>query len=358
MADYITAAPELQEVKLGDKTIYVDAASGGVVEALQDSQFPWRARKKGTLRLADVYQAGALDKYAERARSCSTWLEYLAKGDLSKRELRKFNACHLRLCPVCAARKAKIMALRLQKVAEKTLNDHPGTQLIFLTLTIENVPGDKLREALDLLTAAWSKLTRRRPVVRAVKGWFRALETTRNRSKDTYHPHIHAIIVVEDAYFRKSSGLYITHDRWVDMWQQSLQVDYKPLVSVERTKARDGKGKAMAAAVEASKYATKSKEYIDKRLPIAEAARVAAVYTQALSRKRMTAMGGWMLEAAQELDVDVDADTDLVHDGDGGGELTAANAELLEEYTWHFGVSDHLLSARRDNPDFNGGADE
>lgn len=354
MADYITMESELQEVKTGESTVYVDAGTGEVVEALQDNRFPWRERKKGTLRLADVYDAAAMPEQADKLKSCSTWLEYLTKGDLSKRELHHFNACKQRLCPICAARKARIMGIRVSKIIAKAQVDHPNTQILFLTLTIENVPGDKLREALDLLTTAWRKLTKRRPFDRAVKGWFRALEVTRNRSKDTYHPHVHAILLVEDAYFRRASGLYITQAKWVDMWQQSLKVDYKPFVGIERTRAKDGKCKAMAAVLEASKYATKSKEYISDKLPKAEAAKVAAVYTAALVRKRMTALGGWLLDASQALELDVEADGDLVHDEDGQGELTEATAELLEEYTWHFGVGDHLLKSRRENPDYQG----
>lgn len=356
MADYSMTQSRLQEQKYGDKTIIVDMDTGEIVETLQDNKFAWRERKQGTLMLADIYDTAGMPERADKLKGCSTWLEYLAKGDLSKRELHHFNACKQRLCPICSVRKARIMALKLQKVAEKTLNDHPGSQFIFLTLTVENCTGDKLREALDLLTKSWSKLTRRTPFVKAVKGWFRALEITRNRSKDTYHPHIHAILVVEDDYFRKASGLYITQDKWVTMWQQSLKVSYKPLVSIERTKARNGNDKVLSATMEAAKYATKSAEYISPKLPKAEAAKVAAVYTNALVRKRMTAMGGWMQDAAKALELDVEADVDLVHSDDASGELTEASAELLEEYNWHFGVGNHLLSCRMSNPDYEGEA--
>ena len=140
------------------------------------------------------------------------------------------------------------------------------------------------------------------------------------------------------------------------MWQQSLKVSYKPLVNIERTKARNGNDKVLSATMEAAKYATKSAEYISPKLPRAEAAKVAAVYTNALVRKRMTAMGGWMQDAAKALELDVEADVDLVHSDDASGELTEASAELLEEYNWHFGVGNHLLSCRMSNPDYEGEA--
>lgn len=368
MSDYSTHEKELQVFKATNSAgkseeIYIDTATGEAVERLQDEKFPWRQRKRGTLLLADRYKAGQLDKYADRALSCSTWLEYLATIDGSKKQLHHFNACKLRLCPLCAARKAKLMASRLAKIIKKTQADHPDTQLLFLTLTIENVTGDKLRAALDLLTAAWRKMTKRRPFDRAVKGWFRALEITRNRSQNTYHPHIHAVLVVENDYFRRANGLYLAHDKWVEMWQQSLQVGYRPIVGIQSTYAKGQKGKpsrkaaaAASAVAEAAKYATKDCEYIGAAVPEAEAAEVTRIYTEALARKRMTALGGWMLDASQVLALDMEEEGDLVHDEDGAGELTEATAELLLSYGWHFGVGDHVLIDKRPNPEYQGGS--
>lgn len=367
MPDYSTYQKDLQVFRTTNSAgkseeFYIDKETGEAVTKLEDSKFPWRQRKKQGLRLADVYKAGGMAKEADRVLSCSTWLEYLATIDGSKKQLHHFNACKKRLCPLCAARKAKLMATRLTKILAKVKEDHQGTQLIFLTLTMENVPGDKLREALDLLTKAWKKLMDRKPVQRAVKGSFRALEITRNRAQDTYHPHIHAILVVEDGYFQRANGLYLAQAKWVEMWQQSLQVSYKPIVDIRSTYAKNGKRNrkteaAAAAAVEAAKYATKDVEYIGAAIPMAEASKVAGVYTAALYKKRLTAMAGWVADAAQQLALkDIEDTGDLVHDEDGAGELNEATAELLEQYGWHFGVSDHVLIDRRPNPEYQGGS--
>lgn len=368
MADYSTRETELQVFKATNSAgksedIYIDTATGEAVQRLQDEKFPWRFRKQQGLQLADVYKAAQLSKEADRVLSCSTWLEYLATSDGSKQQLHRFNACKKRLCPLCAARKAKLMATRLTKILARVKADHPDTQLIFLTLTMQNVPGDELRAALDLLTRAWFKLMHRRPVARAIPGWFRALEITRNRAQDTYHPHIHAVLVVEDSYFKRSNGLYLSQAKWAEMWQQSLQVGYTPIIDIRSTYVKNGKGKpnrkaeaAAAAAVEAAKYATKDCEYISPAIPMAEAAKVAAVYTAALHKKRLTAMAGWVADAAQQLALDdIEDGGDLVHDEDGAGELTEATAELLRSYGWHFGVGDHILMMEQPNPEYQGG---
>ena len=98
--------------------------------------------------------------------------------------------------------------------------------------------------------------------------------------------------------------------------------------------------------MEAAKYATKDSEYLNPRIAKEKAAEIVATYDAALHRKRLTAMGGWVKEAAAQLALDVEDDGDLVHDVDGAGELTSETAQLLEDYGWHFGVSDHVLSAR------------
>ena len=370
MSDYSTAEVRLQVVNIPDSTgadreYHVDLNTGEMVEPLDDPKFGWREKKIKGLVLADAYKDGGDGKRAERSVICSTWLQYYADADGGRRELHRFNACQQRLCPLCSARRAKIAARRLARVLARVRADHAGTQLIFLTLTIQNVPGAGLRAALDQLTGAWKKMIDRRPVKRAIRGWFRAIEITRNAAADTYHPHIHAILVVEDAYFVKSNGLYLTKDNWIDMWQQSLRVQYRPSVNIKSTYVKAGAGPksgkaadaAQAAAVEAAKYATKDADYISPGLSKAKRAEIVKIYTEALAGKRLTGMGGWVKEAAAALKLEIEADKDdLVHDDEGSGELTEESAELLEEYGWHFGLMEHYLTARKANPNYRGGS--
>lgn len=351
-------------------SLYCDLDTGEAVEALRDEKYPWRQKKQKTIAVADLYRAGHDDKYADRAMSCSTWLQYLANLGGDKRTLQAFNACHLRLCPLCANRRARLMTARLVKILKAVKAEHPTASLLFLTLTVRNCKGEDLRDTLTLLTGSWKKLIDRRPVKRAVKGWFRAIEITRNRTDGTYHPHIHAILVVEPDYFKRSKGLYILHSRdektpadykgpfWVDMWGECLKAGYRPSVRISKAKGKGGEQRdtdaaSLSAALEAAKYATKDSEYINGSIPEAERAEVLRTYTDALRGKRLVALGGWLKDVAG--DVDLEDDGDLVHDEDGDGDLTAETAELLEVYGWHFGVADHVLKARFPNPDYTGG---
>lgn len=365
MRQYTMNESKLQEVIKGkcnkkqqeSASLYCDLNTGEAKEGLFDPKFPWRVLKQLTKQLATLFREMGRDDLADKALSCCTWLQYLATLD-GRRQLHHINACKSRFCPICNKRKAKTMAVRLLKVLEKVKADHEGTQLIFLTLTLKNCTGDKLRENLDLLTKSWKRLIDRKPFMKAVKGWFRAIEVTYNEDEDTYHPHIHAILVVENGYFKSVNGLYLTQPTWEKMWRESLQVDYNPRVDIRSTYGKNKSGKqvkkATAAALEAAKYATKDSDYLNPQMAKMKAAEVLSVYVAALHRKRMTAMGGWIKEAAALLALDVEDDSDLVHDLDGDGDLTDETAELLENYGYHFGVDDYILTARIANPDYDG----
>lgn len=310
---------------------------------LECERFSWREKKGKVRLLARLYKKGDYLDYAERARNCATKLQYYAMENGDK-QLISANFCHLRLCPMCSARRAQRAANKLSQILNRIEADHPGVTFLFLTLTVRNCTGDKLGDTIGLLTKSWDKLMRHRKVQRAIKGWFRAVEITRPGLND-YHPHIHAIIAVEPDFFKRSNGLYITQSEWAERWQKAAQLSYKPVVHIEKTK--DNKG-GMGAALEAAKYATKDEDYIDPELPEAEAVQIVKDYTEALYRRRMTAFGGWMKEIAKLYDAGNLDDGDLVHTEPDT--IRADIADYIETYEWHFGAGDYILTDRRVNP--------
>lgn len=324
---------------------------------LEDGKFAWRAERMKTRRLVRLYSMAGYPDYADRAEGCATWLRFGIIGD--KRGLLSANFCNLRLCPMCVARGARVRAQQLSKVMDTVQAEH-HCQYIFLTLTIQNVPGDKLGDALTELTAGWSRFMKQRPVAKAIKGWFRALEITRNTDEGsewygTYHPHIHAIWSVEDDYFARKSGLYLTKDDIIARWGKACRLDYGPSVKISKTydkrsgkKPRNDNEASCGAVLEAAKYATKDSDYISSDLSDEEAAQVVDDYTQALHRRRLTAYGGWLKETAKRLKAD---DLDNV-DLRGGDDVTIREdlAEMIEEYGWHFGAGDYVLARRYINP--------
>lgn len=331
----------------------MQVSGDGEIETLEDSRFEWRAKKMKTVVLADLYsKAGYLD-YAERAKTCATWLQYNVSSDGSK-QLSAVNFCQLRLCPMCTARRARRSAWKLSQVLNMVEASH-GAKFLFLTLTMKNVHGDQLGAALEQLTKGWIRLTEQRQIERSVKGWFRAIEIT--RSGRNYHPHLHAILAVEPDYFSRESrrnGKYLNQRDLIERWQRALRVDYRPSVRIQTTKGKAGTGEIKAAgcykaAQEAGKYAVKDEDYIDPKLPEKLAIEILRDYTTALYRRRLTAFGGWMKIAAKALDADnMEEDQDLIHVEDDV--IREDLAEMIETYNWHFGAGDYILARREVNP--------
>lgn len=340
--DYITRYQESQVLVSGD----------GEITTLQDRRFDWRERKGKTMLLYELYEKAGYPDYAVRTRDCATFLQFNVYQS-GERRLKTANFCKLRLCPMCIGRRARRSAWKLSQVLNMAEAEH-GAKFLFLTLTMKNVPGDQLGDALTQLTEAWYRLCHHRQFERSIGGWFRAIEIT--RSGKQYHPHLHAILAVEPDYFSRESrksGKYLHQSDLVERWQKALRVDYRPSVRIQTAKGKSGEGTAVAsaggrAAVEAAKYAVKDEDYIDPKLPEAEAVQIVRDYTEALHRRRLTAFGGWLKEAARALDAEDMEDGDLVHTEEDviRGDLV----EMVEAFNWHFGAGDFILSSREINP--------
>lgn len=326
--------------------------------------YGWRRERMKSNGLVKLYQGAGYEKYAERVENCATWLTFRVLGD--KRQLQSANFCRLRLCPMCIARGALARGKLLSKVMDVVQVEHK-CQYIFVTLTIQNVTGDELGNAISQLCQGWHRLLMQKPVQRAFKGTFRAIEITRNNEPGsewygTYHPHIHAVVAVENDYFKPNSPLYFSHDDIMARWRQVMRLDYDPVVNVKATyenskkkRKKKGKGKvgdneaSRGAVLEAAKYATKDSDYISDKLSDDEAVQVVIDYTNALRHRRLTAFSGWFKETAQRLKADDLDHVDLVHDAE---EETIREdlAEVIEEYGWHFGAGDYVLARRYVNP--------
>lgn len=48
-------------------------------------------------------------------------------------------------------------------------------------------------------------------------GFMRSTEVTVNKNDGSYNQHMHVLLCVENAYFRKKEN-YITQEEWVDLW--------------------------------------------------------------------------------------------------------------------------------------------
>lgn len=96
-----------------------------------------------------------------------------------------------------------------------------------------------------------------REVKAAVHGWYRGIEITHNLDRnspefDTFHPHVHVVLVVKPSYF--TSKYYLSQARWTELWKRATGIDYTPIVDVRKIK-----GDTAKAVAEATKYAQSRK---------------------------------------------------------------------------------------------------
>lgn len=301
----------------------------------------YRCWKKHPRKNAD------LKKRSDHMQRCCNYLVFgdvvnQATGEVT-RKLQAAEFCRDRLCPMCSWRKSLVTFSQLSDIMLRIDSTTDGLVPIFLTLTMRNCGSSDLADCITLLLKSWSRMMNskqnRRPFRIAV-GWFRALEITYNKKDGTWHPHIHAILLVEPDYF-ENPDKYIDQREWEAEWQWALGVDYKPRVDV-----RTIKGSQAKAIAEVAKYTVKPGEWLDLDDGDGTDERV-ELLARVLKGRRLTAFGGLMKETRKALKQE-DAETaDLVRRGEDAtmrGDLVTA----MEKFEWQIGLTNYVMVGREE----------
>jgi len=222
-------------------SIVASDGQGGLAD-LSPRDEPWDAHRADTERVATMLAGWDPGWYwgthrcrppAQRLQACSTQLQFAptipdpTTGE-TRLVLKHAQFCRVRYCPVCQWRRSLRWTARVLEELPRLLEDYPKIRFLFLTLTVRNCHVSDLRETLQQMQHGWAKLTDRRdwPAL----GYLRSLEVTRNRVEATVHPHYHALLLVPPGYF---GAKYLKHSRWVELWRESLQIDYNPIVNIK-----------------------------------------------------------------------------------------------------------------------------
>lgn len=308
----------------------------------------WRSKKLSTLELAESYKrlGQAFENKYYRVKECGTYLEYKKFKDDTKK-LNLANFCKVRLCPMCSWRRSLKIYGQVSKVMNEVSKNN-NYDYIFLTLTTRNCKANELSQTIDDIFNGFKKLTKRKRYKQSIKGHFRALEVTHNLNYnsswfDTYHPHLHCILVVNKSYFTDTKS-YITQKEWTNLWKSVLKIDYIPIVDVRRFKDVGGKGIEKSIS-ETAKYTVKSDDYIvrdDITNEIIETLTDDAVYIldKALAHRRLVAFGGILKDVHKKLNLDDPEDGDLVNTDNE--DLREDLDYIIERYRWNIGYKQYL----------------
>lgn len=310
-------------------------------EILQDikngKEQPWRDKKMRGLKLAESMHRLELNKKANRVWWCSSTLAFLRNLETNEIVFNGAQFCRERLCPMCQWRKSLKMFHQVSKVMDLTQERQPELVPIFLTLTLKNCTGKELSGTLDGMFHGWKSVNEHRKTRRIVKGWFRALEVTYNQQDDMFHPHIHAILLVDKSYFKKDNKDYMHTTDWVKMWRTALKLDYDPYCDIRKVK-KGKNGQKHKAVAEVAKYTLKESHFLfddDEKLTD----KLVEILSSALRNRRLFAFGGILKKISKELKVDQMDPDDLVNVGEET--MREDVATVLEIYRWNFGFANY-----------------
>lgn len=317
-AQYNTEKGDCQEQP---KEILHDVSGSG-------KERPWHVRKLENQYISAAYSEVNKEK-AVRLDSCAQALLF-GRAESGKLKLLQAGFCRVRLCPICAWRRSMKTHAHMSKILEAAKPENYSYQMV--TLTLRNCSGNDLSATLDKLIGGYHKLVRRKAFIAAWKGWYRGVEVTHNQADDTYHPHIHALVAVKKSYYK--SKQYISQEALTQAWRECCDLDYDPIVHIQKTY-----GNTVKAVAEVAKYSTKTSDIVcfDDWDFTVETVRV---LDAAFNRRRFIAYGGKFKELHKQLNLDDTENGDLVHVDDEDMNNEKATDELL--FWWHVGYARYV----------------
>lgn len=289
-------------------------------------------------KAADYLEKHVSVKTISRFETCRSWMHHLTNQEMSVKRLHNTDACGNRFCPICTWSTAKKNAIKISVMME-AVQTLAGKEFLFLTLTAPNVSGEELRDEIDRFNKGVNRLFKRRNVERVAKGYIRKLEVTTDQEKlitedlykrkkdyydlrglkvgdpnptyNTYHPHMHIIVVVNKSYFT-DKRYFISKEEWLEMWRGCMRDD--SITQVDARKVSATAASNSNAVLEIAKYSAKGSDLYHSE-------KVFDTFYMALKRRQLIVYSGMMKDYAKKFKI---------------GDLDKFKKENEDEYTHLF----------------------
>lgn len=256
-------------------------------------------------------------KRASRIYSCCDSVSAVALSDSFIKVDSISQRCRDRLCPLCEWRLSLRRAADFTKVLVK-LGALDKYDLLMCCLTVKNCSGSDLRDKFVELNSGFVKLMRK-PFGADILGSARSLEVTYNFSSDSFHPHLHAIFLVDKGYCIDRALLQSS-------WRYVMQLDYDPVIYLDFVdgykNAAYEVGKSAVSSSASDVYFSAAAYYVsgckgfdlsefDIRFAYMRDSYVVQVLADSLRRRRLIEFRGLMRMAIAELKLGSDVDDDI-----------------------------------------------
>lgn len=196
---------------------------------------PWKQHKGNNERVVKALRILQYNDKAHKILECGRTLIFGVCPDGHGQWLKKALFCKDRVCFICVWRKSLFVYHQFRQVAHEVLKSNPNVVFLFLTLTVANCKPADLNDAITHMHQSFQRFNRLPEIKKAFLGHFKTLEITYNPLTDTFHPHIHSIVAVEQCYFKHH---FLSQATITDLWQKAARVDYKPICDIRRVKAK------------------------------------------------------------------------------------------------------------------------
>ena len=291
----------------------------------------WRERK-----LKNIELAGQLDilgyRSFERVYQCAEVLKFVEQSDGTKKLYQSYF-CKNKLCALCNWRRSMKYSYQASKIVEEAMIRQPKGRFLFLTLTVKNVIGQELNQAMTDILIGFNRLMKYKKIDKNMIGFLRATEVTYSKKLDSYHPHLHVLLMVKPGYFRSKAD-YLKQEEWTELWQKAMKLDYTPMVDIRAVKADKGKG-LKGAILETAKYPVKPFDVIDEKTDFTAQEKLQIVddMLTGLHRKRQIGFGKLFKDIKKELELDDLENGNLVQTRDDT-ESRSTGQEIVAIWNW------------------------
>lgn len=203
---------------------------------------------------------------------CGSKLYFAADKKHEHKFLYNARFCNWRFCPQCARRLSLQRSFALGAIMTKL--SQKGHRFLFVTLTIPNVNGEGLSEALTELALGWERLSKRKKYKEWIVGGVRKTEVTYNKKRDDFHPHLHVLLCVKEDYFKTISVRkkdkrvreypnMIPFEEWQSDWKRAIRNERAEQINVQAV--ANTPEKLTKSIAELAKYSAKDSEMVTSK---------------------------------------------------------------------------------------------